>query len=336
MVPRRTRYGDWLSWLVCAALALAVANSFGAEPALPVQNASHTPVDFFEDLLTKSPQEREQALASKPEPQRQQILAKLKEYEALDAKQRELRLQATKLRWHLMVLMQRPPTNRAEYLAPLPAEDRRQVEERLQQWDRLPPAIQKVLLASEVNSHHGHQLAGVNTNVPGASPGSATQPSIRSSDTDWSQWQALSPDQREKTLKRFWQFFELTETEKQKTLSLLDDTQRIQTESTVKALQEIPKSQRPTYFNSLKKFSDLPPAQKERYLRMAEEWNQLKPEERQSARYFAAQMPPLPPDLTNSSPPGFMPSTNPRSLPPLPGSLPSTNTPPPMIGVDPP
>ena len=56
-----------------------------------------------------TPDERDDFLTNRPPKIRAGILAKIAEYEALDPNERELRLRATELRWHLMPLLRESP-----------------------------------------------------------------------------------------------------------------------------------------------------------------------------------------------------------------------------------
>jgi len=87
-----------------------------------------SPVESFRELLAMKPGEREQYLATRPPAIRKRFLAKIQEYEAMSAEERELRLRATELRWYLLPLMQMPATNRTAQLAAIPEADRPMVE----------------------------------------------------------------------------------------------------------------------------------------------------------------------------------------------------------------
>src|SRR5215469_2499108 len=79
------------------ALAPVPESSASAPPPLP---SAPSPVDYFRKLLAMSPQQLQAVLAHKPPQLQERILAKVKEYSALDPDERELRLRATELRWY--------------------------------------------------------------------------------------------------------------------------------------------------------------------------------------------------------------------------------------------
>lgn len=272
------------------------------------------PVDYFRSLLSETPQNREQMLAQKPPAQRQRLLDKIKEYEAMSIQERELRLQATRLRWQLISLMRTAPSNRVHLLASLPEHERRSLENRLNQWDLLSPAVQNVLLQGPTTSASQQPSFS-------RSPDPVEGAASRSLDRDIARWNSTPVEHRHKILTRFQQFFELTTSEKEKTLSLLETGQRQQVEATVQAWQALPSKEREKHVTFLKKFTDLPPVEQDRYRKLAEEWNRLQPDGRQAVQYFMNEIPPIPPGMPRPQLPGFMP--NPAS----------TAAPPAMLGV---
>ena len=116
---------------------------------LPPVPHSKSPVDLFRELLVMTPAGRNNYLTNRPPAIRARIVAKLREYEALDPNERELRLRATELRWYLLPLLQVSPTNRAARLAAIPDDLQPLVKKRLQQWQILPPPMQAEFMESE-------------------------------------------------------------------------------------------------------------------------------------------------------------------------------------------
>src|ERR1019366_3531410 len=125
---------------------------------LPPIPHSKSPVDFFRELLALTPAERGNYLTNRPPEVRGRILAKVREYEALDPNERELRLRATELRWYLLPLMRAPLAERDEELAQVPEDLRSLAQARLAQWDLLPPAVQQELLAEDSTLHYFAQV----------------------------------------------------------------------------------------------------------------------------------------------------------------------------------
>src|SRR5580658_7640244 len=75
-----------------------------------------TPVAYFRGLLGMTPAERERLLAGQPTERRTQVLAKVREYEALPREVREERMRQTDLHWHLLNLLPLDPASRQERL----------------------------------------------------------------------------------------------------------------------------------------------------------------------------------------------------------------------------
>ena len=162
--PQRTALRNWLVVAIAAgqlAVFQLAAETVAPVPApqklfsgptnlsLPPLPHLKSPVDLFRELLAMTPAERENYLTNRPPEIRARILAKVREYEALDPNERELRLRATELRWYLLPLLRESPTNRAAQLAAIPDDLQPLVKNRLRQWDILPPTLQAEFLESE-------------------------------------------------------------------------------------------------------------------------------------------------------------------------------------------
>ena len=148
-------------WFCCGLLLIPLAwagpeaaKAVPVQPPMPRTNQPpvpviKSPVDTFRELLAMSPTERKQSLTNRPAEVQKQILAKVREYEALRANERELRLQATELRYYLLPVLTSPATNRAAQLVGIPEQAKKLVITRLRQWDQLSPEVQKELLDNE-------------------------------------------------------------------------------------------------------------------------------------------------------------------------------------------
>src|SRR5271170_4463864 len=97
-----------------------------------------TPVAYFRGLLGMTPAERDRVLADKSEEQRQQVLAKVREYEALPPEVREARLLQTELHWRLLVLLPLDPAERKERLLEISPMYQPMLLSQLARWDELP------------------------------------------------------------------------------------------------------------------------------------------------------------------------------------------------------
>jgi hypothetical protein len=274
---------NWKLSFICLAL-WAMAGVVQAQDLKPVAVAArgnnftnlvppiprtHSPVTFFRQLLAMSPMERNHALTNRPPENRTLIMAKIREYQALDADERELRLRATELRWWLTPLFHAAPTNREARLAMVPEELRDIVKARLAQWDLLPPPLQKELLANDQTLRY---FANVTmTNAPAASP------------------------EQQKIAGQFNRFFELTPKEKQQALNTLSAAERAAMEKTLKSFDQLPAQQRLQCIRNYAKFAGMTAAERADFLKNAEKWSQMSPKERQSWRDLVTRVPMMPP-----------------------------------------
>jgi hypothetical protein len=237
-------------------------------PPLP---QARSPVDFFRDLLSMRPMERENFLTNRPPAVRERILAKVREYQALNPDERELRLCATELRWYLTPLLRSAATNRDEQLAQVPADLRGLVKSRLGEWDVLPPPVQQEFLANE---HTLHYFANVD---PTNNPGDPAAEKLR------------------QIAAQFDQFFELTPGEKEKTLGTLSEAEREQMEKTLQSFDQLPAPQRLQCIRAFTKFAGMSAADRADFLKNAEHWSQMPPQDRQVWRDLVAHVPEWPP-----------------------------------------
>jgi len=263
-------------------------------PRLPQPKS---PVDQFRELLAMSPAEREHSLTNRPVATRTRILAKVREYAALDPNERELRLRATELRWYLLSLLHEPPTNRAARLATVPDELRPLIQSRLQKWDALPPAMQQEFFESERTLRYFSHVDPSNRPPPPPLPPGA----------ELAGGQALSEAQRQKLAAQFNQFFELTPAEKEKTLNTLSDAERRQMEKTLATFSQLSPQQRRQCVRGFAEFAGMSVAEKQEFLKNAQRWSQLSPKERQAWRDLVSHVPewpPMPPEFLPPMPPG--------------------------------
>lgn len=282
-------------------LSSALTNIFPPAPQL------HSPVDYFRKLLAMTPAERANYLTNQTPDVRERILAKVREYLTLDPNERELRLDATELRWYLLPLLRESPTNRAVRLAQVPDNLRDLVQSRLVVWDALPAASRQEFLDNESVLHY---LSRVNTTTPPPGGVSTRTPS----DAEQVHWAALSEADRERITAQFSQFFELPPDEKQKALHTLSDAERKQMEQTLQEFDKLPIAKRADCIRAFTQFAGMSPAERAEFLKNAERWSQLSPKERQAWRDLVAQVPLWPP----------LPAVKlmPPKLPPPPPSLP--------------
>jgi hypothetical protein len=184
--------------------------------------------------------------------------------------------------------MRTAPADREVRLAQVPDDLQDIVKSRLSQWDLLPPPLQQELLANDKPLRYFAAVDATNS-------------------------AALTPEQQ-KISAQFNQFFELTPSEKTKTLATLSDTERAAMEKTLKSFENLPPDQRMQCIRNYAKFAEMKPAERAAFLKNAETWSKLSPKERQNWRDLVAHVPIMPP----------MPQASviPPIMPPTPGRLP--------------
>jgi hypothetical protein len=272
-------------------------------PPMPVLKS---PVDTFRELLAMRLPERKQFLTNRPPETQKLILAKVREYESLKPDERELRLRATELRWYLLPLMSLPPTNRAARLALIPEDTRKLLEDRLAQWDLLPPEAQEEMLDNELAARFFSQPNATNTIPRQISPERRAK-----LEAGIDRWRGLSEEQRRKTLSQFEAFFELTPAEQVKALNTLSDAERRQMEKVLESYAHLTPEQRTQCLRSFGRFTSMNIGERLQFLKNAERWKLMTPTERETWRQLVSLAPLMP---------------HQRTTPPLPPGVPRRTT----------
>ena len=278
-------------FLLISLPAVANTNAQFTPPPVPPVPTMKSPVDSFRTLLVMPAADRTEHLSTRSAEVQKKLVEKIREYQALTADERELRLKATELRWYLKPLMTVPATNRDAQVKLIPENLREMVASRISVWDKLPPAIQQRILTNQ-------QAATYITLGPPMPPG------------------IPSPADKIRTSlqHRFNQLFELTPSEKEKILATLSDAERRQMEKTLETFGKLNPSQRRQCITSFTKFAGMSPTERQEFLKNAQRWPEMSAAERQSWRELvsaAPKMPPLP-LITIKHPP--LP-VNPRKTP---------------------
>ncbi len=269
---------------------------------IPPTVAVKSPVDFFRDLLAMNGVERRDALTNRSPESRKIIMAKLREYAALSPNERELRLQATELRWYLWPMMKTPATNRAAQVSGIPAAPRALVESRLKEWDELSSDVRKDLLENEATLKFFTEIHGLNSTQLQAMQERMTPAERQKLQEGIDRWNRLGDGQRRNLGERFNQFFELTDREQDRALNTLSTAERRQIETTLRSFGKLPADERAECIRSFEKFASLNLIQRQLFLKSAERWKVMTPNERQAWRELvnkvpsAVSPPPLPPE----------------------------------------
>jgi hypothetical protein len=268
-----------------------------------------TPVAYFRGLLGMTPAERERVLADKSEEKRKQVLAKVREYEALPREVREERLLQTDLHWRLLQLLRLDPSERKARLQEISPLYQPMILSPLAQWDQLPEDMRKALLEKE---------SFLRTYVQWQGHSPAAQEDVlarlpRDQRARWTEelnrWQVLPESRREDLSRAFRQFFYLTEEERQETIQALSETERRQMEQALQSFADLPPALQRQCVESFSKFAAMSTEERNQFLQNAAKWEAMTAPERQLWRKLVNNLPPMPP-----MPPGFYQS----KLPPMP------------------
>ena len=289
-------------------------NSAGAQLVPPLPDL-RSPVQVFRELLVKTPEERQELLSLRPPGMREPLDAKINEYLTLPPEERELRLQATELRFYLMQLMPLPATNRPALIAHIPEPMRTAVETRLETWNLLPPPMQEEVLENEQTVRYFTQLGIANEAQRKAALEAIPADQRVRLEADIARWQSLPEATRSRVFAQFRQYFDLTPAERGNALSQLSGPEREAMANTLEAFRGLTPEQRRICIRSFEKFASMNLVERQQFLKKAEAWQQMTPSERSRWRELVARVPQMPP-----LPPGMLPPLPPPPLPPLPKS----------------
>jgi hypothetical protein len=243
-------------------LMLGANGAFGQDAVAPKAPLSlpppaPSPVELFRKLLGTNAAGREQLMSDKSVEARQFIEKKIREYETLSPKERELRLASLQLRWYLPQLMRIKASERAAHLAGIPQPERSIIEERLIRWDILPPPLQAGILENET--------------------------AIRAFETpEQARVRNANPNLEK--------FIELSDEEKKRTLARLSDLERAQVEKTFSRFRDLPANERAQALEGFRKLAELSPAERAAFLRTAEQWQKMSQKDREFWRNMVARL----------------------------------------------
>jgi hypothetical protein len=268
-----------------------------------------TPVAYFRGLLGMTPAERERVLADKSEEKRKQVLAKVREYEALPREVREARLFQTELHWRLLELLRLNPAERKARLQEISPLYLPMILAPLAHWDNLPDDMRKALLEKESFLRTYLQWQGHSAEAQAEILGRLPKEQRARWMEELNGWRVLPESRREELSRAFRQFLYLTEAEQQQTIQALSESERRQMEQALHSFANLPPAQQRQCVESFSKFAAMSAEERSQFLQNAAKWEAMAVPERQLWRTLVNKLPPMPP-----VPPGFYQS----KLPPMP------------------
>jgi len=259
-----------------------------------------TPVAYFRGLLGMTPAERERVLAGQSAQRRTQVLAKVREYEALPRAVREERMRQTDLHWHLLTLLPLDPVSRKERLKEVPPLYQPMLLAQLTQWDQLPAALRQALLEKESFLRTYVQWQGRSPETQADVLGQLPAEQRAGWKTEWNRWQQLSEGRREELCQAFRQFFYLSGEERKETVQALSETERRQMEQALQSYANLPPDLQRLCVDSFSKFAEMSEEDRNQFLQNAAKWEAMTASERQTWRALVNNLPPMPPGMYRS------------------------------------
>lgn len=279
---------------------LMAADTANVAPAV-VTNIGPSPVQQFRELLAMDSATRAEKLDLRPPGMREPIEAKVNEYLALPADEREARLQATELRHYLMLLL--PLTNRLTLVTQIPEPMRSVVEARLTKWEVMPPPMREEFIENERIVSYFTQLGTMTPAQRNELIRGMPAEQRAKLEADIARWHNLPQADKNRSFAEFRQLFNLTIDEREKALSYLSDAEREAMETTLETYAGLTPEQRKICIQSFQKFASMDLAERQEFLKKAAAWQRMTPAEREQWREVVRAVPELPP-----LPPGFFPA----------------------------
>ncbi len=303
-----------ISGLSGLCVMLAVGAELPVPPPAPPLPTS--PVAVFRRLLSLDAAARALALAQRDEAHRSALASRLAEYDALPLEQREQRLLATDLYWHMQQLLPRPPAERSGLVANAPAPLQAVLSERLALWDRLPTSDREALLQHEQAIRyfaHMREITPPPLPITNASVAAAPAVPLRMQ-AELGRIQELSAPDRRHLVETWRQLFEATPDSPERNTALRSMTalERREMNEVLERFRALPPAQRQICIESFARFATMKPSERVGFLRDAERWASLPAQERQAWRNLVTKLPPLPP-IPESIPPPPLPGPTPKA-----------------------
>ena len=302
--------------------ARARTNTWEAPPHLPpspphwyqsvgngVTLTNLTPVAYFRGLLGMTPAERERMLAGQPEDKRKQVLAFVREYEALPRDVREERMRQTEMHWYLLVLLRLDPARREERLREISPLYQPMLLPQLAQWDQLPAVMRQALLEKESFLSTYVQWQGHSPEAQAVVLGRLPAEQRAAWARELNRWQGLPESRREELRQAFRQFFYLSVEEQKETIQALSGTEQRQMEEALRSYANLPPALQRQCVESFRKFAAMSEEERNEFLQNAAKWEAMTARERQLWRALVNRLPPMPPGFCQPNLPPMPPRT---------------------------
>jgi hypothetical protein len=274
-------------------------------PPFPVYRP---PTEIFRDLLKLTPAQLDLRLTNQRPQLRQQLEAKIHEYQTMPAAAREARLHATELHEYLQYFIKDQLPNRAQQLKSVPDDYRQEVSDRLTQFEILPPGLREEVLSQASTADYF-----VGPPLP-PSPAQHTQPPLPQPPMPADPIKALSqlPDaERAQLFASFEDFFELEPKDQQKVIAAIPADQRGLVMNVLLQIRNLPRDQRQQSLQVIRTVAGMTDQQRQLFFSSAERWKAMSESERSTWLRLVSHLPPppLPPPMP-PLPPGAHPAAS--------------------------
>jgi hypothetical protein len=278
-------------------LLLALAASIAAPAFGPVLAADvlpplpPSPIGEFRQWLTNSAA-RQVALAKRSEKSRRTLEQKLEEYNSMPDEERNRRLdsmESMEIRFYLRPMMEQAPEQRD--LRKVPVILQPMVETRLEQWDKLRPALRREALDHELMLQYVSAPTPRQAAVLRAMPPEERQ----RLEQRVAQWTTLSAEEREKIEDRLGQFFRMAPAKQERALHNFPPKERLEMNNTLQVFSSLAPQEREQCLQSFTKFASMKADEQLAFLKNAERWQAMPPKDRETWREIVKSVPPMPP-----------------------------------------
>lgn len=282
-----------------------VVTGVGRTPAVPppVPPLPVSPVNQFRELLALGAGERAEALARRPEKQREFLRQRLEEYDRLNPVERDERLNATDLYWHLQQLLRRTPSERSGLLTNAPAALQPVLARRLAVWDRLPESERATLLEHERTVRYMSRLRQVQMPPLPVTNGQPVVSGTGGFEAQVARLGSLPPAEFRQLHERWREFFEAPAPRAERALRSMSDAERAEMKAVLERFRKLNPEQRLACIDSFTRLAALPAQERVLFLRSAEHWGSLSADERATWRRLVTRLPIFPPLPTDGAAP---------------------------------
>ena len=282
--------------------------------------AADSPFAAFKKIVSLPESERAAAVGKlkiSSERYRKLVQAKVREYAAMPAAERNRKLDALDFRWHLMPIMKTAKADRAKRLASVPERFRTDIERRLTGWDQLDIGVRADLLKNESFFRYLSSFGrGRQSRVALTNHMEKMQTRMREGlEGRITTWREKSKPVRRRMTRQFHQFFDMPVAEQERALRHLSSRERARMEASLAQFKAMSRAQRELVIQSFEKLADMSQGERAGFFRNTERWNDMNEGERKKWRTLVTQMPPLPPGFGEQAAPPLPPGLVDESTP---------------------